>query len=233
MMRPQIRGISAVLVAVLVAACGGGTLGAVRTEPQPVTQPAGPRVSSDAYIAKAKADSAQYPYTEADIHFMQGMIHHHGQALAMARMAPSHGAGPTVRTLCARIINAQNDEIALMSNWLRDRRQDVPDPAQPMMKMKMGGMDHDMLMPGMLSEQEMKELEQARDKDWDIKFLRGMIKHHTGAVTMVKDLLGTYGAAQDVLTAKLAQDVQIDQLTEIERMQKMLVQALGLTEGPR
>ena len=182
------------------------------------------------YVAKARADSAQYPYTEADIHFMQGMIHHHGQALAMAHMAPSHGAGPAVLTLCARIINAQNDEITLMSNWLRDRNQDVPDPSQPMMKMKMGNMEHEMLMPGMLSEQEMKELDQANGKDWDIKFLRGMIKHHQGAVAMVKELTGTYGAAQDVLTAKLAQDVQIDQLTEIERMQKMLLSALGLTE---
>jgi uncharacterized protein (DUF305 family) len=88
-----------------------------------------------------------------------------------------------------------------------------------------------MLMPGMLSPEEMKDLDQARGKDWDVQFLRGMIKHHTGAVSMVRDLLGTYGAAQDVITAKLSQDVQIDQLTEIERMQKMLVQSLGLVDG--
>jgi uncharacterized protein (DUF305 family) len=183
------------------------------------------------YVAKARADSAQYPYTAADIYFMQGMIHHHSQALVMAKWAPTHGASPAVLTLCNRIINAQNDEIALMSNWLRDRNQEVPDPTPGPMKMKMNGMEHEMLMPGMLSPEEMKDLDQARGKDWDVQFLRGMIKHHTGAVSMVRDLLGTYGAAQDVITAKLSQDVQIDQLTEIERMQKMLVQSLGLVDG--
>ncbi len=199
---------------------------------QAQAQASGQPKADPRYVAKARADSAIYPYTEADIHFMQGMIHHHGQALAMSRLAPSHGASPAVLTLTSRIINAQNDEINLMSNWLRDRNQDVPDPSQPMMKMKMAGMEHDMLMPGMLSEQEMKELDAARGKQYDILFLRGMIKHHTGAVDMVKELNGTYGAQQDILTAKLAQDVQIDQLTEIERMQKMLLQALGLAEGP-
>ena len=187
--------------------------------------------SDPRYIAKARADSAQYPYTEADIQFMQGMIHHHAQAIVMSREAPTHGASPAVQTLCARIINAQNDEINLMSTWLRDRNQDVPQPTAGPMRMKMNGSEMEMLMPGMLSPDEMKALDQARGQDWDILFLRGMIKHHQGAVQMVKDLLGTYGAAQDVLIAKLAQDVQIDQLTEIERMQKMLARELGIIEG--
>lgn len=212
---------------ILRAVAAGLTLFAAHRVDGQATQPkADPR-----YVAKARLDSAQYPYTEADIHFMQGMIHHHAQALVMARMAPSHGAGPAVATLCSRIINAQNDEIALMSTWLRDRNQEVPDPTAGPMKMKMNGMDHEMLMPGMLSEEEMKALDQARGKDFDIKFLQGMIKHHTGAITMVDELLGTYGAAQDVLTAKLSQDVRIDQLTEIERMQKMLAVELGIIEG--
>jgi uncharacterized protein (DUF305 family) len=186
--------------------------------------------SDPKYIAKARADSAQYPYTEADIHFMKGMIHHHAQAIEMSKLAPTNGASPAVLTLTGRIINAQNDEIALMSNWLRDRNQEVPEAKGGPMKMNHGGMMHEMLMPGMLSEEEMKDLAASRGKDFDIKFLRGMIKHHNGAVEMVKELMGTYGAAQDVLTAKLAQDVQIDQLTEIERMQKMLLSALCLIE---
>jgi len=183
------------------------------------------------YIAKARADSARYPYTEADVHFMQGMIHHHAQALVMAGWASSHGASPAVLTLCGRIINAQNDEIRFMQMWLRDRNQDVPAPTPGPMKMKMDGMEHEMLMPGMLNDDEMKELDRARGVDFDVKFLRGMIKHHSGAVDMVNELLGTYGAAQDEITAKLAQDIQIDQTTEITRMQKMLASSLGLT-GP-
>src|SRR5260221_3444053 len=183
------------------------------------------------YVAKARADSARYPYTEADVHFMQGMIHHHAQALVMAGWASSHGASPAVLTLCGRIINAQNDEIRFMQMWLRDRNQDVPAPTPGPMKMKMDGMEHEMLMPGMLNDDEMKELDRARGVDFDVKFLRGMSKHHSGAVDMVNELLGTYGAAQDEITAKLAQDIQIDQTTEITRMQKILAASLGLT-GP-
>lgn len=199
----------------------------------PLAAQESPPKADPRYIAKARADSARYPYTEADIHFMQGMIHHHGQALVMAGWAASHGASPVVLTLCGRIINAQNDEIRFMQQWLRDRNQDVPPPTPgPMkMKMKMDGMEHEMLMPGMLNEAEMKELDRARGTDFDAKFLRGMIKHHTGAVDMVNELLGTYGAAQDEITAKLAQDIQIDQTTEITRMQKMLAATLGLI-GP-
>jgi uncharacterized protein (DUF305 family) len=207
---------------VAAALLAGAQVAAAQVASQPKSDPK--------YIAKARADSAQYPYTEADIHFMKGMIHHHAQAIEMSKLAPTNGASPAVLTLTGRIINAQNDEIALMSNWLRDRNQEVPEAKGGPMKMNHGGMMHEMLMPGMLSEEEMKDLAASRGKDFDIKFLRGMIKHHNGAVEMVKELMGTYGAAQDVLTAKLAQDVQIDQLTEIERMQKMLLSALGLIE---
>jgi uncharacterized protein (DUF305 family) len=112
---------STILASLLLLAATGASLDA-----QVVS--AGRQASDAAAVAKARADSARYPYTEADIQFMQGMIHHHAQALQMARMAPSHGASPAVLTLCNRIINAQNDEITFMSQWLRDRNQEVPDP---------------------------------------------------------------------------------------------------------
>lgn len=182
------------------------------------------KAASDALaVQKARADSARYPYTAADIEFMQGMIHHHAQAIQMAKMAPSHGASPAVVTLCNRIINAQTDEINFMSLWLRDRNQEVPAPTPgPMkMKMKMGGMEHEMLMPGMLSPEQMKALDEARGQDFDRLFLEGMIQHHTGAVSMVHDLEGSYGADQDLVIQKLSQDIQVDQTTEIARMKKM------------
>src|SRR5579862_1892730 len=91
--------------------------------------------SDSAAKARARADSARLPYTTADIQFMTGMISHHAQAIVMANMAPTHGANPSVQTLCARIINAQNDEIALMQNWLRDRNQPVPEAKPVPMKM--------------------------------------------------------------------------------------------------
>lgn len=176
-----------------------------------------------AAIAKARADSLRYPYTAADVHFMQGMIGHHAQAIVMSSWAPTHGASPSIRTLAARIINAQQDEIATMQQWLTDRRQAVPAANAGPMKMMMNGKETEMLMPGMLTAEQMHELDQAKGPEFDRLFLTDMIQHHKGAVSMVQDLFGTYGAAQDELTFKLASDVNVDQTTEIARMEKMLV----------
>jgi uncharacterized protein (DUF305 family) len=140
----------------------------------------------------------------------------------MAGWASSHGANPSVQTLANRITNAQQDEIALMQRWLRDRHQPVPDANPHGMMMNMNGMQHEMLMPGMLTEAQLKQLDEARGKEFDRLFLTFMIQHHRGAVTMVTDLFGTYGAAQDATVFKIASDVSADQTTEIARMQKML-----------
>ena len=179
-----------------------------------------------AAIAKAAADSVRHPYTKADIDFMTGMISHHAQAILMARWAPTHGASPAVQTLCSRIINAQTDEINLMSQWLRNRRQPVPEPSPRGMKMTMNGAEHVMLMPGMLTDEQLQRLDQARGADFDRLFLTGMIQHHQGAVSMVKELFDSYGAGVDDLVFKFASDVQIDQTTEIARMEKMLLTVL-------
>jgi uncharacterized protein (DUF305 family) len=165
---------------------------------------------------------AQHDYTAADIQFMDGMIAHHAQALLMAGWAESHGASPAVLTLTSRITNAQKDEITGMQKWLRDRHQSVPEPDPHGMMMNMNGMQHEMLMPGMLTESQLKQLDDARGKDFDRLFLTFMIQHHRGAVTMVNDLFGTNGAAQDITVYKMASDISADQTTEIERMQKML-----------
>jgi len=151
------------------------------------------------------------------------MIHHHAQAIVMARWAPTHGASPAVQRLSDRIINAQQDEILTMQAWLRDRQQAVPDATATGMKMTMGGMEHEMLMPGMLTDEQMKQLDAARGPDFDRLFLTYMIQHHKGAVSMVKDLFDTYGAGQDEVVFKFASDVNVDQTTEIARMEKLLV----------
>jgi len=172
--------------------------------------------------AAASAKPKGYPYTPADVEFMSGMIAHHAQALVMAGWAQSHGADPSIQTLAGRIINGQQDEIATMQRWLKDRGQPVPDPTKPMqMSMHHTG-DQGMLMPGMLTEAQMKELDQARGADFDRLFLTYMIQHHKGAVTMVNQLFGTEGAAREETTFKLANDVSVDQTTEIARMQRML-----------
>ena len=213
---------AATLAALALAACRGQRAG---SPPQPA-EPMG----EAAAIARASADSARYPYTEADIRFMSGMIHHHAQAIKMARWAPTHGASAAVVRLTERIVNAQTDEIVLMSNWLSARRQPVPEPNPDGMRMTMGGTEHVMLMPGMLTEAQLKELDAARGEDFDRLFLTFMIQHHKGAVSMVRELFAARGAGQDETVFKFASDVEVDQTTEINRMLEMFL-ALG-TSSP-
>jgi uncharacterized protein (DUF305 family) len=211
--------VATTLPILVTAACSGPAKGPVRTSPAP----SNPGLVLLSGVAKARADSLRHPYTEADIHFMSGMISHHAQAIVMARWAPTHGASASVLTLCNRIINAQTDEIALMQQWLRDRQLPVPEARGTGMAMKMNGVEHDMLMPGMLTEDQMRQLDQAKGLDFDRLFLTFMIQHHQGAVTMVKELFDSYGAGQDDLVFKFASDVNIDQTTEITRMEQMLL----------
>jgi len=200
---------SALLAAAATAACGHAAGTAPAPSPEP---PAGDAAARTA--ARVRADSARRPYTEADVRFMSHMIGHHAQALVMAGWAPTHGASPSVRTLAARIINAQQDEIATMQHWLGDRGQPVPE----VHAMSMPGM----LMPGMLTEAQMEALEQAAGPGFDRLFLKDMIQHHRGAVTMVQQLFDTPGAARDETVFKFANDVNADQSTEIARMETML-----------
>ena len=175
-------------------------------------------------MARARADSLRYPYTKADIDFMQGMIHHHAQAIQISNWAPTHGGSPALLRLTTRIINAQTDEINLMTTWLRDRHQVVPDPNPAGMPMKMGGMDHVMPMPGMLTPEQLAQLDAARGQEFDRLFLTFMIQHHRGAIDMVKTLFANRGAGQDETIFKFASDVETDQSTEIKRMTAMLLE---------
>ncbi|MFL5494002.1 MAG: DUF305 domain-containing protein [Gemmatimonadales bacterium] len=212
----------------VMAACSGSSHGAAPVSPQPATSDR----SELAAIARARADSIRHPYTEADVHFMSHMIGHHAQAIVMSGWAPTHGASPSVRTLAARIINAQQDEIATMQRWLQDRRQPVPKADTGGMNMRMSGSDHMMLMPGMLTQDQMQQLDQAKGGEFDRLFLTFMIQHHRGAVSMVQDLFGTYGAAQDETVFKFANDVNVDQTTEIARMQTMLAALPPTRQSP-
>ncbi len=171
---------------------------------------------------KARPDLVRQPYSQADVDFMSGMIPHHAQAVLIAGWAPSHGARPDVRILCERQVVAQRDEIEFMRNWLRDRGETVPAANATHHRMKMNGVEHDMLMPGMLSPEQLAALDKARGTEWDRLFLAAMIRHHQGAIKMVDDLFASFGALQDDDVYKFASDVYADQSIEIERMQKML-----------
>ena len=195
--------------------------------------PAAPARTTTPAPAPASTARANRPAPHpADVNFMTGMIGHHAQALVMAGWAPSHGASPSIQTLSARIINAQKDEIAMLQNWLRERELPVPEAKPGPMRMTMNGVEHDMLMAGMLTDAQMKELDAARGQEFDRLFLRYMIQHHDGAVSMVKELFDTPGAAQDPSVFKLASDVSADQSSEIARMKRMLA-TMMLETGAR
>jgi uncharacterized protein (DUF305 family) len=202
-------------------------------------------------IFKARTDSARMRFSEADVEFMTDMIHHHAQALVMGRLAPTHGASPTIQTLAARIINAQEDEIATMEQWLADRGQPVPEAHLELPNLTLYIPEHDSThaaghapdtaheashvvqqMPGMLTLEQIQELDEAQGAEFDRLFLTYMIQHHQGAVTMVHELFAIDGAAQDPATFKLASDIQVDQRTEIDRMESML-EALPDAGGAR
>jgi uncharacterized protein (DUF305 family) len=211
------------LAAVVLAACSH--------QESVVTSPS-PEKGSHSTRSEPAAAPARYPYTPADVEFMSHMIGHHAQAIVMSGWAPTNGASPSVRTLAERIINAQQDEIATMQRWLRKQGQPVPEASPAGMTMKMGGTVHEMLMPGMLTEAQMKQLHQARGEEFDRLFLTFMIQHHRGAVTMVHDLFGSRGAAQDETVFKFANDVSVDQSTEIARMERMLAALPPATNSP-
>jgi uncharacterized protein (DUF305 family) len=172
---------------------------------------------------KPRPDLVAYPYTKADVEFMQGMIPHHAQAVKMCTMAPTHAGKREVKLMCERMLISQRDEIHIMRVWLLDRGQYVPPADATHHKMTMpGGMSHDMLMPGMLSDAEMAQLDKARGAAWDRLFLTFMIRHHQGAIKMVEDLLESPGGAQGDDVYAFTSDIFADQTAEIERMQKLL-----------
>ncbi len=201
---------AALLCLVAMAACtSAGGSGSATPQGAPTPAPAPPGAPTNVL-------------NPADIHFMSGMIPHHAQAVLIAGWAPTHDASPEVQRLCERIVVAQRDEIALMQGWLKQRALEVPAANATHMTMMMDGMKHDMLMPGMLNDEELKQLDASRGAEFDRLFLQAMIRHHQGAITMVDELEAAPGARQDELVFRFSSDVYADQTTEIDRMQKML-----------
>ena len=235
MKAPDVRRTVAALFLVACVAATISPAGIAHAQEQGAAQPASLSPAEFEAVYRARTDSARMRFTEADVEFVTGMIGHHAQALIMSDLAPKNGASPQVQVLSARIINAQKDEIALMQQWLRDRGQPVPmvkiDGLNLMIEMAApdGQAEHDAhsmhtdhMMPGMLTQQQLEELAAAFGPEFDRLFLAGMISHHGGAVTMVTDLFAADGAGQDEAVFKLASDIQVDQLTEIARMELML-----------
>ena len=185
-----------------------------RTDSPPlIIQPGAPGEASRVISAEKAADLSQVQFIGADIKFMQGMIGHHAQAVAMVALVPSRTSSEDLKKLALRIDLSQQDEIKMMQRWLEVRGQPIP----------AGMHTHGAtLMPGMLTDDEMQHLADAGGAEFDRLFLEGMIKHHAGALTMVQELFATAGAGQDSEIYAFASDVDADQRMEIDRMAAML-----------
>jgi uncharacterized protein (DUF305 family) len=209
------------------------------TPPPVVVQPGAPGAPSKTLPASTRATLPAR--SAADIGFMQGMIMHHAQAVEMTAMISTHTQNKDLRSLGARISRSQSDEIKFMKRWLAARGESVSKTMPQMSGMDMAGMDmphtnnsgettspgtmpHETmaLMPGMLTQQQMEALRQAKGAEFDHLFLVGMIQHHNGALTMVKDLFNTAGAGQDAELFNFATDVDNGQRAEIRIMESML-----------
>jgi uncharacterized protein (DUF305 family) len=161
------------------------------------------------------------PQSVADVRFMQGMIMHHAQAVEMTALMASHTENKDLKSLGARISSSQMDEMKFMKRWLAARGEPLSLPGSDMSTMDMSR-ETQALMPGMLTPPQMKALREAQGSDFDHLFLTGMIQHHQGALTMVKDLFNTPGAGQDADIFNFATDADNTQSAEIRIMQAML-----------
>lgn len=202
-----------VLVLALALGLGGDTAG--RGQQPPIVQPGPPGQEGRRISAAEAADLSKLTFTEADVEFMQGMISHHAQAVEMVELLETRTESEAMRQLGARIAISQEDEIRMMRDWLEARGQDVPAEHAH-------HAEGAPLMPGMLTPEEMSALAAARGTEFDRLFLQYMIKHHDGALTMVKELFAAPGAAQDSAIFAFASDVDADQRMEMDRMFLML-----------
>jgi uncharacterized protein (DUF305 family) len=188
-----------------------------------VVQPGAPGKPSKTLPSSTRATLP--PRSRADVEFMQGMIMHHSQAIEMTALIASHTENKDLRSLGARISSSQFDEIAFMKRWLASRGESVSMEMRGMPDMDMSrhaGSQRSTLMPGMLTVEQMEALRKAKGAEFDRLFLTGMIQHHDGALTMVKDLFDTAGAGQDADVFNFATDADNTQRAEIRIMQGML-----------
>ena len=211
-------------IATLVAVSSTCVFASLEKINAPIVQPGAPGQPSQALDADTAIAIADSSYSSADVHFMQGMILHHHQALLMSRLASDRTNNENVLDLAGRIDVSQDDEITLMQDWLKERSEMVPDPADH----HSGHMGHGMV--GMANAEQMTNLANSKSINFDELFLSLMITHHDGAIKMVKELRDQPGSAYDPLLNEFVSDVANDQAVEIERMNELLV---GLSSDPR
>jgi uncharacterized protein (DUF305 family) len=187
----------------------------------PIVQPGAPGQPGKSLTEATVRTPPRAPF-KADVEFMQGMIMHHSQAVDMVALLRTRGKSPALKSFGEKISISQTDEIGFMQRWLESRGKPT---TMEMDHSHMSAADMknmNMLMPGMLTSQQMSALAKARGAQFDHLFLTGMIQHHGGALTMVDDLFNTPGAGQDPVLFDFATDIENTQSAEIKIMRGML-----------
>ncbi len=213
-----------ITAAALVSVSAATASGQATTPDSPIiVQPGAPGAAGKILSSATVRITPREPL-EADTKFMQGMIHHHQQAVEMTAMMPSRTHNKGLLKLGQRISISQTDEIQFMRQWLEERGKQVPMDHDHMAHMGHQGMDMASMppMPGMLTAEQMKALAKSSGSKFDHLFLTGMIQHHTGALIMVQDLFDSPGAGQDNQLFDFATDVDNTQTAEINIMKGML-----------
>lgn len=177
--------------------------------------------AAPAQRAAAEPAAAPARHTPGDVAFVQGMIHHHAQALVMTALVPARAGDRALDLLAERITISQRDEIRLMQRWLARHDAEVPHPPVTLEATREHA-HHGTMMPGMLTPEQLDRLAAAQGAVFDRLFLEFMIAHHEGALVMVRDLFATPGAGQDSWIFQFAADVDADQRAEIRRMRSLL-----------
>jgi uncharacterized protein (DUF305 family) len=216
---------AAVGAALLLAGCSTGSSESEEGQPTGETapnivQPGAPGEPSRTLSVEELAALEGTEHGDIDVAFMQGMIHHHAQALRMTALVPERSASAKVELLAKRIDVSQEGEIEQMSDWLKERGEPAPELHRLHGHAHGGGQ---VLMPGMLSEPELRRLEAATGEQFDRLFLEFMIRHHEGALKMVEQLYAGGGGLESAVDA-FARHVDADQQIEIGRMQELLAE---------
>ena len=201
------------LTALVLAACSSDDAGETSGS-APVVQLGAPGATNRVLTPEEATEVETPGHTDADVAFVQGMIHHHEQALAMTALVGGRAGRGDLRQLAERMDVSQRDEIAQLSSWLVARGEDVPATHD----------EHGELMPGMLTADELAQLAAASGREFDVLFLQSMIRHHEGAVMMVERLLTDGLGGQEPQVFQLAQHVESDQQVEIARMRSVLAE---------
>jgi uncharacterized protein (DUF305 family) len=139
------------------------------------------------------------------------MLLHHQQALQMVSMAGYQASTPTVKKLAAGVETAQEPETKQMTAWLTTWGEKVPGQSH----------DHEEVMPGWLTQEDLHELGSADGVMFDRLWITMMMGHHQGAVTMA---MAQQKAGQSPAVAALAKKIQVRHTQEIATMRVLLRQ---------